>query len=336
MEKDQTDLLLPEIQAKSKPQDQWHEKRIPVFRNSSILEIVLFLILAVLVDEFWGNGNRFWSVNPHPFWIIVILICVQYGIKEGFLAVSLSTIVLLFNNMPEKDLGQYGFEYIFYVSREPISWTIGAFIVGGLRQRHIHRYNKLIDGYSKAEESEKLIVQKYIELKRIKESIEKRLTGQPITIMDVYETAKALTVFEPDDVIKQTGKVLSQLLSPEHYSVFLIENNELKLNVNNWPEDVSYKSSFTNDDKFFQTVMIAGKIISVFDQNERVILGNEGLLCGSFSDPDTGQIFGIIKIEKIKFKHMNSEAKERFKIICEWIGYIYAKALVFKAVTKND
>jgi hypothetical protein len=255
---------------------------------------------------------------------------VQYGIKEGVLAVALSTVFLLFNNMPEKELGQYGFEYIFYVSREPMLWTIGVFIVGGLRQRHITRYNKLYDEFSKMQKNEELIAQKFNELKKMKESIERRLTGQHTTIMDVYETAKSIMVFEPDNVIEQTGKVLAQFLSPDSYSVFLVKRNKLKLNLNNWPENASYKQSFTKDDKLFQAVMKTGKIISVFDQNEREILGDEGLMCGSFSDPDTGQILGIIKIEEITFGYMNREAIERFKFVCELIGYVYAKALAFE------
>lgn len=336
MKKKYTNLLLPEIQAENKPRDNWIAKRIPAFRKSSLLEIAIFFSFAVLFDQLWGSGNRFWYVNPHPYWIIVILISVQYGIKEGFIAVIVSAFALLFKNMPPKILGQYEFEYIFHVTRLPILWTIAAFIVGGLRQRQIRRYNTIIDEYTKSEARENIIVNKYEELKKVKERIEMRLTGQQTTINDVFETAKALTIFDPEKTIMQSGDLLTKILNPNCYSVFILKDGKLQVQENNWPENAKYKRSFTDDDKLFQEMMMPGKIISVFDESERKILANEGVLCGSFADPDTKQILGIIKIESIEFKHMNREAIARFNIICEWIGYIYAKALAYeKAVCQN-
>src|SRR5688500_1753250 len=61
-------------------------------RFSAIVETVAFLGIAVLLDYFYFSGNRFWSLEPHPFWLLVALVSVQYGTNEGVFAAAASSI----------------------------------------------------------------------------------------------------------------------------------------------------------------------------------------------------------------------------------------------------
>ena len=52
-------------------------------RVSALVETLLFLAVALLVDSLLGAGDRFSEISPHPFWIIVLLVSTYYGTNEG-------------------------------------------------------------------------------------------------------------------------------------------------------------------------------------------------------------------------------------------------------------
>ena len=49
-------------------------RRVLGVRAIAWLEIVLFFAVVLSVDFLLLDGDRFWDVRPHPFWLIVILL----------------------------------------------------------------------------------------------------------------------------------------------------------------------------------------------------------------------------------------------------------------------
>ena len=62
--------------------EQSGSARIQGLRKSALIEMSLFFLVTLLLDVLATGGTRFWEVAPHPFWIIVILMTVQYGSAE--------------------------------------------------------------------------------------------------------------------------------------------------------------------------------------------------------------------------------------------------------------
>ena len=57
--------------------------RILGIRASAIVEMLLGLVLLLVIDFVFFDGNRFWEVNPHPFWIVVLLMAALSWIPLG-------------------------------------------------------------------------------------------------------------------------------------------------------------------------------------------------------------------------------------------------------------
>jgi len=68
-----------------------------------LLEIVFLLAVVLMVDHTFFAGDRFWGVQPHPFFFIVLLISVQYGAIEGLVTALLASTALLAGNIPEQN-----------------------------------------------------------------------------------------------------------------------------------------------------------------------------------------------------------------------------------------
>src|SRR3546814_16887095 len=92
------------------------------WRITALLEIALFLAGALLLDRYVFAGDRFASVQPHPFWIIILLMAAQYGTGESLLAAVASTAALLIGNITDQPLDQGTYAYILDLARNPILW----------------------------------------------------------------------------------------------------------------------------------------------------------------------------------------------------------------------
>ena len=69
----------------------FRQKRLKTFRLSSIVETVIFIVVAIGVNKiFFPSHHGFLNVHPHPFWVIVILIAIRYGFKEGLVCAGVA------------------------------------------------------------------------------------------------------------------------------------------------------------------------------------------------------------------------------------------------------
>src|ERR1700729_793544 len=89
-------------------------------RLSALVEILLALGIMLFIDIAAFDRTRFWGVNPHPFWLIVLFIACKYGTKEAIISALVCTLALLIGNMPEHTMGQDSYSYLFYVLKLPL------------------------------------------------------------------------------------------------------------------------------------------------------------------------------------------------------------------------
>src|SRR3546814_10877903 len=109
------------------------------WRITALLEIALFLAGALLLDRYVFAGDRFARVQPHPFWIIILLMAAHYGTGEALLAAVASTAALLIGNIPDKPLDQAIYAHILELARNPILWQLTVVFIGEIGRRHRKR-----------------------------------------------------------------------------------------------------------------------------------------------------------------------------------------------------
>ena len=60
------------------------ERVIWGIRQSAIVETIVFLTVISFVSYVFSDGTRYFNTHPHPYWVVLLAIIVQYGSKEGF------------------------------------------------------------------------------------------------------------------------------------------------------------------------------------------------------------------------------------------------------------
>lgn len=303
------------------------QRHIFGLRVSAIVEIGLFLLVALILDAIFGGGDRYWGVEPHPFWIIVILVAAQYGVPEGILAVIASTLALLVGNLPQQQFDQLMYDYLYEISINPLMWTAAAVVIGVLRERHIRERADLREALKLAKEREEKIAESYEWVRDLKQKMELRIAGQLRTSIDTYRAAKAVEKLNPQDVLEGVSELIRAVMSPDQFSVFLRENGTATTTImSGWTDHDNSPRQYDASSRLFQEVIGNRKTLCIINDEHEHILAGDGMLAGPLLDTESGQVVGMLKIEKLGFTEMNLSSIEAFRAICEWVGMAFVNA----------
>jgi polysaccharide biosynthesis protein PelD len=297
-------------------------------RVSALIEIAIFFLIMIVWDLLFGNHDSFFFASPHPYWIIVILISVQYGTKEGLVATLVAIIVLLLGKGPPQTIVQDKFEYLYLLLRNPILWLIATVILGELRLRHMRERDFLKKVALSSKEKEKTITEAYESLKTNKEKLEIRVASEMQTAMMAYEAFKKLEALGADQILEGAADLIRAIVAPNRFSIFLLQGEKLQLVFcENWREDEKNVKTIASESLLFQEIIGKKRVVSVINSADRRTLENLGVLAAPMMTSNTKQVLGMIKIESIPFMRLKMPTIESLRLIGEWIGTSYGSYL---------
>jgi polysaccharide biosynthesis protein PelD len=300
-------------------------------RRSALLEIGLFFILALLIDHFLFGGGRFGGFSLHPFWLIVILISAQYGTGEGLVAAGVASTCLLAGNLPEQTLSQDMYQYLYAVCRLPLAWFVTALVLGEIRMRHIRECDKLQNELAASEEREKELARSHENLCVVKDKLEARVAGQLTTAITMYQAARDLEKLEPAEVLRGMVGIVHAVMRPEKFSIYLLKDNQLTLAIHEgWNQHDTFSRAFHPGSPLFQALIGRQRYLCSASRDDEVILAQEGVLAGPLISEESGEVSGILKIEKLSFMRLNFSNVQTFRVLCQWIASAYANARRFE------
>ena len=300
-------------------------------RRSAVIEITIYVAAAVLLDQFFFDGIRFRDVSPHPFWPIVLLIAVQYGTSEALLAAFASTACLLIGNIPPQSITQDTYDYLARIVAEPVMWFISAVVIGELRMNHISERDKLRQDLSEAAKREEDISTAYRKLTSLKDNLEGRVAGQMRTAINMYQAARNLERRDPSEVLLGISEIIHAVMNPERFSLYLLRDDVLEISIGEgWTSTSSLSRVFRPDSRLFQEVIARQRFVCAANPDDELVLGNEGVLAGPLVDRETGDVMGMLKIEKMGFYELHFSNVQTFHVLCDWIADAYLNARQFQ------
>ncbi|MGE3624059.1 MAG: hypothetical protein AB7H77_09360, partial [Bdellovibrionales bacterium] len=299
------------------------ETVIPPINRSAIIETLVFLIAAVLIDLMFGDGVRFINMQLHPFWIIVLVVTVQYGPVEALISAILASAFLLVGNMPEQSMSETMYEYILRATLTPFLWVVTALVLGSIRARQREEKKNLLNQLWKSEQAAAAIVENYKAAKQSKERLELRLAEERCSVLTVYEVARTLETLDPNEAMAGVEKLVRVALNPKKFSLYRWKNNALALDTAyDWSKDDNYEHRFTAGSMLTRRVLRDNQVLSIVREDDEKILAGQGMLAGPIVDESTGAIFGMLKIEEIGFTDLGIRTHEVFRLVCTWIARV--------------
>ncbi len=306
-------------------------------RLSALIEMALFFLPAVGLDAWLGDGTRFFEVTPHPFWVIMLLIVVQYGTNEGLICALVSSFFLLAWNIPDQHFNENLYDYLFRISLNPLLWLSAAVILGQIRMRHVLHARKLTDALSEAKEREKAITDAYSRVKEIKEMLEIRLASQVKSNSAAYSAFRSIEMLDRKSILLGVEDMIRAVMDPPKFSIYTLgETGFESIVCTGWGDEETYARRFTADSNIYQELAGRKRALCVINEEDAAILGKEGVMAAPLIDSSTGRIFGMMKIEELHFTELSLSNVETFRVLCELVGMAYANAERFDRARENS
>jgi hypothetical protein len=306
-------------------------------RIIALVEIILILAALIVIDLLAGGGNRFWNIQPHPFWICVLLVAAQYGAAEGLIAAVISTIALLLGNLPAMGFGQDPYDYAVALAVNPAMWLAAALVVGELRGQADKRADALAEELKRAESRETYLASAAERLAVANRALEDRVAGQLRTVATLYEASRAVEKLGAGDVIFGIAALVRAAMNPSKFSVFLLNEGQLEAVVNEgWTAQDKFTRVFGPQSSVFHEIVVNRRRLCAAYAHDQTILGDEGLMAGPIVSAETGETLGMLKVERMDALDFNMTAVESFRVLCEWIGTAFARARAFERASRGE
>ena len=104
------------------------------------VEIVLILGAIAGIDALGLLPVRLANIQPHPFWIPILLSAALYGRLLGVVTVALATVLDASLNWPSLASQTDLYSYLVEVSQNPILWLLAVSVLGGIREKHLQHF----------------------------------------------------------------------------------------------------------------------------------------------------------------------------------------------------
>ncbi len=297
------------------------QRKIFGFRISALVETIIGLALLLVLDLAIGDGNRYWDYNPHPFWIVVLIVAAHYGPVEGILAGVLASLFYLVGNVPAPAADMPQWDHYYAVWKNPIWWITFGWIIGSVRARHMKERNTLVRELDESQQREELISDSYKFVKSRKEALEIQVSGQLNSSIEAFRAAKSAETLDAKAVMQGIERLVKAVLGPQKFSLFLQNDNKLVASIlHGWGAGEPLSQEIDSFSPVYQNVVGQQQTLCVANEQHEQILANQGVLAGPISDPVTGRVIGMLKVEQMDFTSLSLNTVETFRSLCDWIG----------------
>jgi polysaccharide biosynthesis protein PelD len=305
---------------------------------SAIIEILIYLSAVCICSHIWGNGDRFINITPHPFWLILILIVIQYDLPETIVCILLMIIFLYAGNIPPQKFLVNTFDYYFSLSLRPILWLGVGILIDGIRKRRTKQaseFEKIIDDLNIKLET---ISKSYNTLQTKNENLEAKLASELNSSIKIYNAAKKLEQLDKINYMQIMEDVILAVLPANKFSIYLYDNDKgLSLSyASRWAKEDKYAKNFSSSSTLYNAIVIEKRTLFIARKRDEKILTNQGVLAGPLYDKNSGEILGMLKYENIDFNEIVSKKIELFKLLCQWLGSAYYNILTVENAKENS
>ena len=279
--------------------------RFPVLPPpTALLEIAV--LFGLIIGLGWLTGQDMADLRPHPFWVPVLLLSLQYGTVSGLLAAGIATAITGLGQMPEQVIGETYFVYFLRIWIEPILWISAAVLLGQFRMHQIAIKLELARQVEELSAQRTSLAEYAGKLRQRCETLERRLAGR--------KEPNALLMLQAMGQLRRSGtlgleaafgRVMMAVLPGCQASLYLLDPEPPRTGtarlLRRWVvvsinADNGSITVFNPAEGLYQAIVQRAEGASVLTASGEAILAGHGLLAVPVQS-DNGAVIGMIKVE---------------------------------------
>lgn len=316
-------------------------KRRYQITSSYVLELAVGLAVLVAVNLiWWPDDPAFESIWPHPYWLVILPLAVNYGFVEGAtaaLACAGVYIAWTWSVAPE-------FHWLLFFTIErlkiPAVFLIGGMVCGEFRERHRRRERNKQDRLDKLEGAVQDLAVRHLSVAEAKRELELRILSQDQTVQTLYQAAEGLERLEEGAIFPAVLDMLVDHLGVTLASVYLLKDGELELAVAKGPGPIDQLPQKVSRDNGLMGKAIESRRIETVD----LLLRQEALhefeqtpiLVSGPLVVDGKDVIGVINVHKLPFLRFTPAAIRMAGLLSEWASIALTNARKYKKAADGD
>jgi polysaccharide biosynthesis protein PelD len=306
------------------------------------IEIFVFYILVCLLNFFlFPHLLGFLDVDPHPFWLGILLFGFRYGVTAGFLSGLISAVLYLMAAWASGE--QYRFEELnFYVL--PSFFMVFGLLIGTFTARSREEIGGLKKENKQIQKNVDLLKGEIQTIQEVSRGLEKKVVTRMSTLITLYQGAKKLEGTHLEDLYPSIVEFVAKTLEAEEASLYLKVEKGWKLaHKFGWKDFHSRPLQLGPTEGLIGLAGSGKKILSIRDfiKNEKgskiipKFMG-DSVLAGPIKSGEKGEVIGVISIQKMPFYNFNSATMNLFSFLLNWATRSVEHALYIQALREQE
>ncbi len=298
-------------------------------------EVVAGLAVLVAINLiFLPNDPGFTKVNPHPFWLVVILTAARYGALPGYSAGAISALVYLALAV----LGAGSLSQADILSAQtllnPVLFLIVGAALGELRESHKRAHKRLAIRYDEVETSLQDLAQRYLASMELSRELERRITTQTSTVTTLYQAAKSLENMEMRELSPSVLELTASFVEVDSCAIYLRQNGRFILEAAR-PRNPGFERPEELDTAHGLPAMVMAQRRTatvrdlVADATPAQVSRRRPLMVTPLLSEDD-EVMGMLIVERMPFLRFTPAAVRLFSLLGDWASSAYQRALKFR------
>ena len=252
--------------------------------RTRVLELLVLVFITAVAQQALDSVTLGNNLTPHPFWLPVIILSLQYGTTGGLLAtVVCSALHALLQVNQVEPPGDY-YAVWLRVWLEPALWTGTALVLGGLRTRQIQREEELGQRLQSAENrARSLFSYNEMIVEQLRDLERHVATGTQLLWPELVDAILSFRKAGSPESALPT--LFEALLGPGNYDLALGSR------LSGGRGASAYRA---------EEDLQAGRVYGLLDTNNDVAQSRGALFVCTLEHPRTGQRLGTLTISKIE------------------------------------
>ena len=292
-------------------------------------ELILLFSLLLGVEFTLLGPARLASMSPHPFWLPVILMSVQYGAGGGLAAALTAIAVSCVIGWPDQAGGEDFYDYARRIWGEPMMWLGAAIILGGLRSQHLYTLDDLHDQLADAEEQRQQIGKLCNTLKSHCEHLERRMACSRDRSIEAGLAALAsVRNSESKDLPHSLAAAVELLLGPATYTVLFYGDGRLseRSEFKRFGDPQREAASTTGLSPELEDALVREKRhLSILRDDDARLLAGTALFAAPIVSSGSEQVLGALLIQSMDASHIRQERETGLDAICRELAHALAR-----------
>ena len=304
----------------------------------AIIEIAVLLAL-VLLEYLWEGSPSLTRINPHPYWIAILLLSLQYGTVSGLIAAGIAIIGTVLIGMPEPDIEERYFNYLVRVWTQPVLWLLVALVLGTFRARQIEQRDELVQQVGNLKVRSATLLDHAANLRTrctmLERSIATRTTPDAIKLLNALAQ---LSDAEPGRWAPALNSALSAGFPGAQISFYAIDNGQVRLILTHGLATAARPpAEIDAGHPLVAAVLREGRSVSVLTAADDDALKGLGVAAVPiYADPGQtagSRIVGMLKADVVEPAQINASLTRRLGVVAHHLAPIFSRGLVSSVAT---